>query len=49
MQLATLKFETKLQKSIIMGITIFKIFIWRGILSDIHQGIMFYGSALALP
>ena len=33
--LATLQFETKLQKCIRMGITIFKIFIWAGIWSDI--------------
>ena len=30
MHLATLKLETKLQECIRMGITIFKIFIWRG-------------------
>ena len=35
MQLATLQFEWKLQKCIRMGITIFKIFIWGGISSDI--------------
>ena len=35
MRLAMLKFETKLQKCIRMGITTFKIFIWRGISSDI--------------
>ena len=47
MQLAMLQFETKLQKCIRMGITIFKIFIWGGILSDIHSEITFYGSACA--
>ena len=39
--LATLQFETKLQKCIRMGITIFKIFIWGGILSDIQSEITF--------
>ena len=34
MQHATLQFETKLQKCIRMGITIFKVFIWGGISSD---------------
>ena len=33
MRLATLQFETKLQKRIRMEITIFKIFIWGGISS----------------
>ena len=37
MRLATLQFETKLWKCIRMGITIFKIFIWGGILSDIRS------------
>ena len=36
-RLATLKFETKLQKCIRMGITIFKKFIWGGISSDIRS------------
>ena len=35
MRLVTLQFERKLQKSIRMGITIFKIFILGGISSDI--------------
>ena len=46
---ATLQFETKLQKCIRMGITIFKIFIWGGISSDILSEITFYGSARASP
>ena len=45
MLFATLQFETKLQKYIRMGITIFKIYIWGGISSDIRSEIMFYGSA----
>ena len=45
MRLATLQFEAKLQKCVIMGITIFKIFIFGGISSDIWSEIMFYGSA----
>ena len=49
MWLATLQFELKLQKCIRIGITIFKIFIWGGISSDILLEIMFYGSARALP
>ena len=32
-----------------MGITIFKIFTWGGILSDIRSEITFYGSARAGP
>ena len=32
-----------------MGITIFKIFIWGGISSDIRSEITFYGSAYASP
>ena len=43
-RLAALQFETKLQKCIRMGMTIFKTFIWGGILSDIGSEIMFYGS-----
>ena len=35
MQLAMLQFKKELQKYIRMGITIFKIFIWGGISSDI--------------
>ena len=49
MRLATLQFEMKLQKCIRMGITIFKIFIWGGITSDIRSEITFYGSAGASP
>ena len=45
MRHATLQFETKLLKCIWMGITIFKVFIWGGISSDICLGITFYGSA----
>ena len=36
-----LRFETKLQKCIRMGIAIFKIFIWGGIESDIRSEITF--------
>ena len=32
-----------------MGITVFKIFIWGGISSDIRWEIMFYGSAYVSP
>ena len=39
-----LQFETRLQKCIRMGITIFKIFTWGGISSDIRSDITFYGS-----
>ena len=45
----TLKIEIKLHKCIRMGITIFKIFIWGGISSDIRSEITFYGSARASP
>ena len=48
-RLATLKFETKLQNSIRIGITILKICIWGGISSDIRSEITFYGSTPALP
>ena len=48
-RLATLLFETKLQKCIRMGITILKIFIWSDISSDIRLEIMFYGSARVSP
>ena len=41
---AMLLFETKLQKCIRMGITIFKNFIWGGISSDIQLEITFDGS-----
>ena len=47
MLLATVKFETKLQKCIRIGITIFKIFIWGGISLDIRSEITFYGYAHA--
>ena len=39
MRLATLQFELKLQKCIIMGKAIFKIFVWGGISSDIGSEI----------
>ena len=39
MGLATLQFETNLQKCIRMGITIFKLFIWGAISSDIGSEI----------
>ena len=45
MRLATLQFETKLQKYMRMGITIFKISIWGGVSSDIRSEITFYGAA----
>ena len=41
MPLVMLEFATKLQKCIRKGITIFKLFIWRGISSDIRLEIMF--------
>ena len=41
MQLSMLPFEKKLQKCIRMGITVCKIFIWRGISSDIWSEITF--------
>ena len=46
MRLATLQFEMGLHKCIRMGITIFKIFVFGGILLDIRSEITFYGSAL---
>ena len=49
MQFAMLQFETKLLKGIRMGITIFNIFLWGGISSDILSEIMFCGSARLLP
>ena len=39
----------KVKRYIRMGITIFKIFIWGGISSDIRSEIMFYGSADESP
>ena len=45
MQLATIQFEMRLQNCIRMGITIFNIFIWEGISSDIRSEITFYDSA----
>ena len=45
MRLVMFQFETKVQKCITTGITIFKISIWRGILWDIWNEIMFYLSA----
>ena len=41
----TVCFEGKMLKGIRMGITIFKIFIWGGISSDLRLEITFYGSA----
>ena len=41
MWLAMIKFETNLNKCIRMGITIFKIYIWGGISSDILSEIKF--------
>ena len=41
---AMLQFETKLQNCIRMGKTMFKIFIWGGISSDIRSEITFYGA-----
>ena len=49
MRLAMLQFEKRLQKCIRMGITIFKIFIWGGISSNIRLEITFYGSTRASP
>ena len=49
MRLAPLQFETKLQKCIRMGITIFKIFLSGGISSDMLSEITFYSIALASP
>ena len=48
-RLATLQFETKLQKCIRMGITIFIIFIWGGISSDIWSEITEIGSETKFP
>ena len=45
MLLAVLHCETKLPKCIRMGITIFKIFIWGGLSSDILSKIKLHGSA----
>ena len=44
MQLVMLQFKRKLQKCMRMGITIFKNFIWVGMLSDIQSEITFCGS-----
>ena len=51
MGLATLPIgiETRLQKRIRMGLPIFNIFIWGGILSDKRSAITFYGSPRVLP
>ena len=49
MRLATLQFEIKRKKNIRMGITIFKIFIWGGISSDVRLESTFYGSTRTLP
>ena len=45
-RLATLQFEIKLQESIRMEITIFRISIWGGISSDIRSEITFYSSSV---
>ena len=47
--LPTLQFVAKLQKSIRNGMTVFKIFIWEGILSDIWSEIKLKGSFHAQP
>ena len=47
MWLPMLQFETKLQKCIRMGITIFEILIWGGISSDIRSEITIYVTARA--
>ena len=49
MRLAALKFETKLQESIRMGIYIFKIFIWGSVMSYIQSEITFYDCADVSP
>ena len=46
---AMLQFETKLQKCIRMGITIFKIFTCGAIVWDIRSEIRFYGSICVSP
>ena len=45
----TVFLKGKCYKCIRMGITVFKIFIWGGILSDILSEITFYRSAYASP
>ena len=47
--LATLQFETKLQKCIRKGIIIFNILIWGGISPDICAEITFYGYVAVIP
>ena len=42
-------FEGKCYECIRMGITVFKIFIWGGISSDIRSRITFYGCAYTSP
>ena len=42
-------FNCLFEGKMLMGITIFKIFIWGGISSDIRSEITFYGSAYASP
>ena len=49
MRLAAIQLETKLQKCIRIGITIFKIFIWGGISSYIRLEITFYGYTRVSP
>ena len=45
MSLVTLTFRDIVKKYIHMGITIFQIFIWDGISSNIRSEIIFYGDA----
>ena len=49
MYIFTVFLKGKCQMCIRMGITIFKIFLWGGVLLDIRLEIMFYGSAYASP
>ena len=49
MGLVTLQFERKLYMCIRMGITIFKIFFWGDISSNIRSEITLYGSSRASP
>ena len=49
MPLEMLQIETRLQKCIRMGITLFKIFILGGKLSDSRSEITFYGSTHVSP
>ena len=44
----TCEFETKLQKCIRMGITIFKMFMWGGISWDIGSEITFYFNLMVI-